>query len=82
MRAATGSLRVTERSRHTRFLTSALGIVQTVDGWAGLTARVPDERLGTHHTLLVIVEQRDPWMAERVPSATLVLDGERELPGR
>lgn len=79
-RYASGSLAVTDRATGTTFTSRALGVVQTADNWATVTARV-GERQGAERALLVIIEQRDPWIVGRIPSVTLVWDGRRDVSG-
>lgn len=80
-RQARGTLTVTDRKTNTTFQARSFGLIQTTENWGTVTARVSDQETGTEHALLVIVEQRDPWIIGRIPSVTLILDGEREIAG-
>jgi N-acyl-D-aspartate/D-glutamate deacylase len=57
-----------------RVQSAQLGVLQTTDKWASITARVRNAAGGDERTALIIVEESDPF-DEGQPTVTVSLDG-------
>jgi hypothetical protein len=80
IRRATGLLRIA-KGVDVVLTAREFGIVQTAPGWASFTAvgRTP---AGAAHAVRVVLEQSDPWSADRSPSVSVAVEGLFEARGR
>lgn len=77
---AKGSFRLTDEASGEVFESTDLGILQTADRWVSFTARAREARSRTAHSVLVIVENADPF-ADGRRTVFVSIDGQPRASG-
>ena len=60
---------------------TSVGVLQTADKWASVTARVRSRASGDERSVVVIIESADPFVDGRPKTVTIAVDGQPYLSG-
>jgi N-acyl-D-aspartate/D-glutamate deacylase len=70
-RLAGGDITLRDRERREIGEVEALGVLQTWNAWASVTGSLRISATGERRPIVLVVEQADPWRADRASSITL-----------